>query len=130
MAYTILNGEICAGTLYEILGDQSVIYNSNTYTTGQRFRGILGSPNFTYSGTGTQILTEITELIGGAIEYSENVVDLPINFPETTIFFGGAIEYELTEAEKIVQETTKITGFAIEFIDYPFYSFQITETRL
>lgn len=129
MSYNVVSGDIVNGALYYVAGSQSVIYNSSTYTTGQQFRGVPGVRTFTYSGSGTQIVYEVSELRGAAIEFSEVSQDQPI-YPETTIFKGFAVEFELNDDEKKVQETTRLTGFGVEFIDYPFYSFEITETRL
>jgi hypothetical protein len=129
MAYSVINGQIKPGILYVVAGSQSVTYNSITYATGQQFRGISGLMNFAYSGTGTQLVNEVQEFTGGGIEFGETAVGNP-SFPETTLLLGMAVEFELTDAEKIVTETTKITGFAIELIDYPIYSFEIIEARL
>lgn len=128
MGYNIVSGEIASGALYYVAGTQSVVYNTSTYTTGQFFRGVPGIRVFTYSGTGTQSVNEIPELRGLSIEYVEVSADEPV-YPETTAFKGFAIEYELNNDEKIVLETTKLTGFGLEFIDYPFYAFEIAETR-
>ncbi|MDB5011506.1 MAG: hypothetical protein JWQ06_2295 [Mucilaginibacter sp.] len=93
------------------------------------FRGVPGITTFTYSGTGTQIVNEVTEFRGGGIELIENAVDIPA-FADITLLKGIAVEFALNDAEKKVNEVTKITGFALELIDYPFYSFEIIEKRL
>ncbi|MDB4918774.1 hypothetical protein [Mucilaginibacter sp.] len=129
MAYQVVSGEVQSGVLYMIVGDQSVTYNAITYTTGQRFRGVAGVRFFTYSGTGAQEVNEILELVGGGIELVENLIDQPA-YADITQLNGMGIEFSLNDAEKIVNEVTKITGFALELIDYPFYSWPITETRL
>ncbi|HWZ35390.1 MAG TPA: hypothetical protein VNW51_04485 [Mucilaginibacter sp.] len=129
MAYSIITGEINYNVLYVVGGTQSVVYNSITYTTGQQFRGVPNVRTFTYSGTGTQAVYEILELWEGSLEYVGSGVDQP-SYPDVITISGFAVEYSLNDAEKIVQETTKIQGFAIELIDYPFYSFEIFETRL
>ncbi|MFD2870849.1 hypothetical protein ACFS5N_00125 [Mucilaginibacter ximonensis] len=129
MAYNVITGEINYNTLYFVGGEKSVIYNSVTYTTGQLFRGISNIKSFTYSGVGTQALYEVTEISGGGVEYVDTSANL-FTFPDLASIQGLAIEYLLADAEKTVQETTKIRGFAIELIDYPFYSFSIIETHL
>lgn len=129
MAYIVVSGEIQGGLLYYVAGGQSVIYNSTTYNTGQYFRGAAGVKTFTYSGTGTMELNEVAELRGSATEYVEVSNDQPV-YLETTVLKSFGIEYELNEAEKIVNEVTVIRGFALELIDYPFFSFEITENRL
>jgi len=66
---------------------------------------------------------------GAGIEFEYHSADLPV-FPESTIIRGTGIEYVLNEEEKIVLETTRIQGFAIEIVDFPIYSFAIQEDRL
>ena len=129
MAYSVLSGEILNGALYYVSGAQSVIYDTVTYTTGRYFKGVPGITEFTYSGSGTKELNVVTEIAGAGVELVGVDVDNPV-FTERTIFNGFAIEYEMNEAEKAVNEVTKIAGFALELIDYPFYSFEITETKL
>lgn len=67
------------------------------------------------------------ELAGFAIELSVNGVEWPV-YPDTTVLKGFAVEFVLNEEEKEVTETTIIKGFSLELIDYPFYSFEITES--
>lgn len=129
MTYSVITGEINYNVLYIVAGAKSVIYNSVTYLTGQQFRGVQGVRSFTYSGAGTQALYEVFELTASVIEYAESGSDLPV-YADETLIRGFTIEYELTDAEKSVRETTKITGFSIELIDYPFYSFEIVETSI
>lgn len=129
MNYTVVTGEIFTGRLYLVTGTQSVTYNSVTYSTGQTFRAITGFKDFTYSGSGTQIVNEVEEIKGGAIECFETAIDVGV-FNDVTNLLGMAIEFALNDAEKIVNEFTKIEGFSIELVDFPFYSFEITETRL
>lgn len=129
MAINISSGEIQANVLYKVVGAQSVIYNTITYTTGQVFRGVAGVTIFSYLGSGTQAVNEVPELQAGAISFAVNGLDQPV-FSEVTKISGMALEFELTSAEKVFNEVTTIKGFAVELIDYPFYSFMITETRL
>jgi hypothetical protein len=129
MAYQIVSGQIQGGILYQVAGAQSVIYNSVTYTTGQRFKGIATFKTFTYSGSGSQEVNEVLELNGGAIEYVATSLDNPF-FTDTIVLKGMTVEFVLSDGDRIINESTKMQGFAIEFTDYPFYSFQITETRL
>ncbi|MES2060822.1 MAG: hypothetical protein V4456_02820 [Bacteroidota bacterium] len=129
MTYLVVSGEVTPGGLYVVSGSQSVTYNSITYITDEKFRGVGGIKTFMYSGTGTQAVYEIQEITGGGIEYMGTSVDRS-GYPEATLILGVAVEFDLTEAEKIVNEVTNINGFSIELIDYPFYSFEITEIRL
>ncbi|GGH03770.1 hypothetical protein [Mucilaginibacter phyllosphaerae] len=128
MAYNVLTGEITYGLLYYVTGDQSVVYNEAIYDQGEYFRGN-NIKTFTYSGAGLQELNEVTELKCAGIEFFEVSNDLP-TFNETTRLVGFAIEFEPNDKEKIVNELTIIKGFALELIDYPFYSFEIIEKRL
>jgi hypothetical protein len=129
MAYQILSGEIQPNALYEVVGTQSVIYNFIGYSTGQRFKGIRAIKTFTYSGSGTQEVNEVFQLLGGTIEYVETSID-NTSFADKTLLKGMSVEFALNDAEKVKSEVTKIKGFSIEVIDYPFYSFEIIETRL
>lgn len=126
--FNITSGNIIAGFLYTVAGAQSVVYNGTTYTTGQKFRGVLGILTFTYSGTGTQLLYEVNELQGFAVEFFNIQSDYP-TFPETTLYNGFAIEFTQNASDILFNDTTNILGFALELIDYPFYSFEIIETR-
>lgn len=125
--YNVPSGEIQNGILYLVAGEQSVNYNGDLYNTGERFRGV-EETTFDYSGTGSQLLYEITELRGFAIEFLQSPGEAQFE-NETTQLNGFAIEFELNEAEKIVQELTEIKGFAIELIDFPIFAFQIIERR-
>jgi len=127
--YNISSGNIQVGILYLVYGTQSVTYNGTTYTTGQSFRGVATVSTFTFSGTGTQFVSEILELQGSAIIFDENALDKPI-FLSTTNLNGFAIEYQQNANDIIFNDITTIKGFAMELLDYPFYSFAITETRL
>lgn len=129
MSYIVNSGDIKYGILYQVDGMQSVVYNGITYDTGERFRGILNIKIFTYSGIGSQALSEVSEFTAGSILYAENSIDQPV-YKEFTKLAGCTIEYSLNDAEKTVRETTKIRGFAVELVDYPFYSFDIIEQRL
>lgn len=128
MLYNVISGDICEGILYNVAGGQSVVYNRITYNTGQYFRGG-GIKTFLYTGSGSQILNEILELNCAAIEFVEVSDDQPV-FDDIVIYNAISLQYELTDAEKKVIEITKMQGFALELVDYPFYSFEITETRL
>ncbi|MBB5395638.1 hypothetical protein [Mucilaginibacter sp. AK015] len=127
MAYNVLSGEIQAGILYQVVGAQSVIYNSSTYLTGQYFSGVVSEKTFTYSGTGTQGLNEILQFNGVAIEFDN---EANISFFDTSILGGFAIEYYMNSDEQIINDITQISGFALELLDYPYYSFLIIEERL
>jgi hypothetical protein len=129
MAYQIVSGEISAGTLYIVSGEQSVDYNSVTYNTGEKFRGIPGVIVFTYSGSGTQEVTELTEFKGFSVEYTPDGNDI-LTYPENIAITGLSIEFSLNENEKIVLEKTEIRGFSLELVDYPFFAFAVIETRL
>lgn len=129
MAYLVISGQIKAGILYMVAGSQSVTYNSIIYSTGQVFRGITGLMDFVFTGTGIQAINEVQELTGSCVAFRQTAADNP-GFVETFLLLGMAIEFGLSDAEKLFNETTKITGFAIELVDYPFYSFSIIESRL
>lgn len=124
--YNVSTNQIIAGVLYRVIGEASVTYNEATYATGFTFRGIAGVNTFNYLGDGTQALVEVLELKGVAIELKENDADSPV-FTDKTVLNGFSIELSLNEEEKIVNDVTQINGFSIEFIDFPFYSFEITE---
>ncbi|QHS56057.1 hypothetical protein GWR56_11125 [Mucilaginibacter sp. 14171R-50] len=128
MAYKVLSGELVLGVLYYISGSQSVIYDSSIYNSGLYFRaGTLKT--YSYTGVGSQEVNEVAEIRGLALEYFEIRSDQP-NYNESTIFKGFSLEYDLNEAEKTVNETTKIQSCAIELTDYPFFALSITEKRL
>lgn len=130
MDFNVTSGNIQANVLYIVIGAQSVTYNSITYTTGQTFRGINGITTYTLSGgIGSVELDEVLELFGNRISFKENSIDQPVN-TDITMLNGFSIEFDLNDAEKIVNEVTTLKGFGIELLDYPFYAFEITETRL
>jgi len=124
--FNITSGNIVAGVLYTVYGAQSVVYNGTTYTTGQRFRGVLGVTTFTFSGTGTQLVYEVLEFTGFAIELTEASLDLPV-FTDATLLNGFALEFAQNANDISFNDTTQIAGFSLELIDYPFYSFEIAE---
>lgn len=126
--YTINSGEIKPGWLYQVFGESHVVYNLNTYYTGQIFTGVSGITTYYYSGSGTKLLYELTQFFGSNVEYLLNSVE-QLAFPEITLFSGFTVEYELIEPEKIAQELTTMHGFTIEFLDN-LYSFVIIEHRL
>lgn len=127
--FNIVSGKIQQGVLYLVYGAQSVTYNGTTYTTGQYFRGVLGISTFTFSGSGTQLVYETFEIRGSNIEYVEDSTDKPV-FADTTKLIGFAIEYMQGANDITFNDITVLNGFAIELLDYPFYSFAITESRL
>lgn len=127
--FNIDSGKIQQGILYLVYGTQSVTYNGTTYTTGQYFRGILGVTTYMFLGSGTQLVYETLEARGCAIEYIEDFSDLPV-FSDATTFNGFAIEYMQGANDIDFNDVTALKGFAMELLDYPFYSFAITETRL
>lgn len=127
--YNITSGNILADVLYLVYGSQSVIYNGVTYTTDQTFRGAQSISTFTFFGTGTQIVYELLELQASALIFDENNIDYPL-FPEITRLKGFEIEYQQNANDIIFNDITALNGFAMELLDYPFYSFQISETRL
>lgn len=128
--YNISSGEIQEGVLYRVLGDQSVAYNGTTYHSGEAFRGFNGVIDFSFEGTGIQLIIEVLEIRSIAVEF-ETVMELPKFEGEGIEIKGMSLEFELNEAEKITpQAPTTLMGASIELIDYPYYAFQITETRL
>jgi len=56
-------------------------------------------------------------------------LDAPIPF-DTTMLYGFAIEYMQNANDIVFNDVTVLNGFAMELLDYPFYSFTITEKRL
>ena len=128
MAFTIPSGNIQPGILYQVLGTSATVsYNGVTYSPGSVFRGASGVNTFTVTNGAT--VTEVTELNGGEMELFENLSDSPV-FSDATLLKGMALVFDLASAEIVVSDVTRLQGFAIEFADYPFYSFEITETRL
>lgn len=128
MAFTIDSGNIQPGVLYRVFGSSATVtYEGTTYPENDTFRGVAGAANFTAAGGAT--VQEVLELSGGEAEFMVNGADQPV-FAETLLLQGMAVEFELTPAEMVVNETTRLQGFALELIDYPFYSFEVTETRL
>lgn len=127
--FNIVSGKIQQGVLYLVYGMQSVTYNGTTYTTGQYFRGVIGVTTYTFSGSGTQSVYETFEAMGFAIEYVEDFSDLPV-FADATKLSAFAIEYTQSSIDIAYNDVTILNGFTIELLDYPFYSFAITETRL
>jgi hypothetical protein len=128
MAYNIDSGKIQARVLYQVYGSSGTLtYAGTVYTPGETFRGIAGTG--TFSQTGDTVLQEVTELSGTGAAYVQDSADLPA-FTEKAELRGAAIAFELSQEEQVVNETTRIQGFALELIDYPFFSFEITETRL
>ena len=125
----IISGKIQPGVLYFVYGAQSVTYNGTTYTTGQYFRGVIGVSTFTFSGSGTQLIYEVLELSGCAIEYVEDATDKPV-FADATSLIEFAIEYMQGANDINFNDVTVLNGYAIELLDYPFYSFAIIEIRL
>lgn len=126
--YNVAIDEIQANVLYKVIGEQSVTYDGIDYNTGDTFRGVQDITVFEYFGTGTQFVTELTELYGGALMFEQTIEDRAFPFEETGIK-GMAIVFELNEAEKIVQEVTRLTGMSITLEDYPFYTYVITQRR-
>lgn len=125
--YSVESGQIMPNILYKVIGDEKVIYNDREYITGELFRGIDGIKEFVFTGNGVGLLTEISEIKAGTLLFRQTHSDLI--FPlETTGITGMAIQFKLTEAEKIVKENTKLQGMAINFKDLPFYTYFINET--
>jgi len=127
--YNITNGNILRDISYVVYGTQSVTYNGVTYTSGQIFRGVSNITTFTFSGSGTQLIYEILELRGGTLEFTENELDNP-TFLSTTILSGFTIECFQNGGDISFNDVTVLDGFSLELLDYPFYSFSITEKRL
>ncbi|MGN7988656.1 hypothetical protein ACTJKC_15010 [Pedobacter sp. 22226] len=126
--YIVQSGEISPDRLYEVIGTKSVIYNGETFDTGDSFRGVYGITDFSYTGSGSEQLTELSEIRGSSILFE--VSDGERNFEiEQTSVQGMSMIFELNNEEKIVQETTEIKGMSITLADFPYYAFQWTETR-
>jgi hypothetical protein len=127
--FNVPSGNILRGMLYLVAGGQSVTYNGATYNSWQTFRGVQSVLTYTFSGTGTQLVYEVAEIAGGELELAQNGLDTPI-FPDTTVLTGFAIEFQQNANDIILNDITALNGFAVELLDYPYYSFEITETRL
>lgn len=127
--YNIVSGQIQPNYLYKVVGGKSVVYNSNTYNTYDIFRGVIGVAGFTYTGSGTEEVNQLIELLGSGIEYVEDRNDLPL-FPETTELKGFGIEFVQQGKDIVFNDTTIIKGFSIEWVDYPIYAFQILTRRI
>jgi len=128
MAYTIDSGNIQAGVLYRVFGSPATVtYNGTTYNSGDAFRGAAGVTTFTTTGSAT--VQEVLELAGSGAAYVPNGLDQPV-YTDILQLQGMSVTFELAPEEMVVNETTRLQGFALELIDYPFYSFEITEIRL
>jgi hypothetical protein len=123
MAFDITTGMVQAGTLYQVTG--TVTYNGISWTN-QNFRGIAGVSVF----TGTGSVTEVTELKGAAVVFLQNPDENYGNFADgPTKISGAAVVFVQNANEAKVNETTKILGMAVNFLDYPFYQVDIMEQR-
>lgn len=127
--YIITSGQIQPNHFYKVVGGQSVVYNAVTYNTGDNFRGVTGVATFTYTGSGTQEVNQLTEVLGAGIEFVLDANDLPV-FPETTVLKGFGIEFVQQGKDIVFNDTTTIKGFSIEWVDHPIYAFQISTRRL
>jgi hypothetical protein len=119
MAYTITSGQVQPGVLYLVNGQQSVVYNGTTYASGTTFRGVTGTSSFTYTGTGTQSVTEVLELYAAAISFVENALDLP-HFNVTTQLNSFGVEFVQNKGDMKTTDTTQINCFSVEVMDYPY----------
>jgi hypothetical protein len=129
MAYNVESGQIQSGVLYRVFGIAGTInYNGVVYTSGSAFRGITGIVDF--AATNNATVQEVLELFGGSGELLTSINDLPPHFPEVLNLMGTAAEFEMAPAESVFNDAIRLQGASIEFTDSPYYSFQITETRL
>ncbi|WP_443937099.1 hypothetical protein [Pedobacter sp. MW01-1-1] len=126
--YSVVSGELLNGVLYTVAGEQSVVYNGATYSAGQSFRAT-SVKTFTYSGAGTQLLYEVTEITGFALELVQDPADAQFE-AAAPVLYGFALEFELNDADKVFNETTEIKGFALELVDFPIFVFNIITRRL
>ena len=126
--HIVESGQITPNILYKVIGEKSVVYNGIEYSTGDIFKGVDGVNEFYFIGDGTELVTELTEIKSGALLFKQTYDG--ILFPaETTVLSGMAIQFKLTDAERIVNEATQLKGMSILFKDYPFYTHFINETR-
>lgn len=126
----IISGDIQEGFLYEVAGDKSVIYNEITYSSGNLFRGVLDVKDFAFTGSGSEIVEQVSEVAGISLEIVQTPGDAnSYNFDDETEIFGFSLQMELNEEEKIVQENTQILGFSLELRDFPFYAFEVSESQ-
>ncbi|RQO66842.1 hypothetical protein DBR40_21555 [Pedobacter sp. KBW01] len=126
--YSVESGRIIPNILYKVIGDKNVVYNDREYLVGELFRGINGVKEFVFMGNGVGLLTEISEIKAGTLLFKQTPDDLLIPVDATGIS-GMAIQFKLTEAEKVVNEDTKLQGMGINFKDSPFCTYFINETR-
>lgn len=114
--YNLLTGEIQSGVLYIVGGAAgTVVYNGNTKTSGQTFRGVIGVVDFTVTGDG--VVNEVFELWGCGVSFTI-AHDEGYTFPDPiSKVIGAAVVFDLNDEEKIVQEVTRLQGFSIALKD-------------
>jgi hypothetical protein len=112
-AYTITSGQIQAGVLYQVNGQQTVTYNGGTYAPGTQFRGVQGVATFTYSGTGLQSVTEVWELQSIGVAFVENALDYPPSFNQSSALNSFSVEVVQNKSDLKATDTTTINSFQL-----------------
>jgi len=120
MAYVIVSGQIQDGVLYLVNGQQSVTYNGSTYAPSSQFRGVQGVSTFTYSGSGTQSVTEMVELKCFHVSFVQNGLDYKPTNP-TTVLNSFKIEVVQNKSDLKATDTTQINSFSVEMKDWGGY---------
>lgn len=128
MAYIITSGQIQDGVLYLVNGQQSVVYNGNTYAPGAQFRGVQGVSTFTYSGSGTQSVTESVELKCFSIGLVQNALDY--TYPAVqTVLNAFSVQVVQNKSDLKATDTTTINSFAVEMKDWPGFASAIINKK-
>lgn len=117
-AYSITSGQIQAGVLYQVNGQQTVSYNGGTYVPGAQFRGVVGVATFTYSGTGLQSVTEVWELQSIGVGFVENALDYPPQFNQQSALNSFSVEVVQNKSDLKAVDTTTINSFSVELNDW------------
>lgn len=128
MAYTIVSGQIQDGVLYLVNGQQSVTYNGSTYAAGSQFRGIQGVTTFTYSGSGTQSVTEVVELKSFSIGLVQNSLDFIYPKVNTTLN-SFSIQIVQNKSDLKSTDTTQINCFTVQMKDWPGFASTIINKK-
>lgn len=117
-AYIITSGQIQAGVLYLVNGNQTVTYNGGTYAPGTQFRGVQGVTTFAYSGTGQQSVTVVWELQSVGVGFVENALDNPKPFNQQIALNSFSVQVVQNKSDLKATDTTTINSFSVELKDW------------
>lgn len=123
--YNVPTNAIVPYLLYVNAGEQDVVYNSETYTTGQTFEGVGGVSSFSYSGSGSQIVYEIEVLKGSSVEFRTLPTDA--DYSDAEEFIEADIEFLLNKNEQLVLDPQSLKGGGVEFVSVAQPSAPITK---